>query len=322
LRDLVDRPPPASNDGTTEGTLSLDAAYDRCRDLHRQHGRTYFLATRLLPKWKRPHVHALYGFTRYTDDLVDTFDADGGLGSTGDPAGRAARLEMWAGRFRAGLSDPGSVADDPILPAVLHTIARFELELRDFDAFLASMRMDLSVARYRDYDELLTYMEGSAAVIGTMMLPILLARPGAMPNAAVVASARESARQLGFAFQLTNFVRDVGEDLRRGRVYLPQADLERFSVTLEDLAAPTAGANLKRLIAFESSRAAEHYRAAQSGIALLPPRSRLCIRLAHSIYGGILGEVERADYDVLVRRAQVPGRRKAWAAIRVASGRP
>jgi phytoene synthase len=298
--------------------LSLDASYARCRDLHRQHGRTYFLATRLLPAWKRPHVHALYGFTRYTDDLVDVFDEPGSAGS--DLEARAHRLEAWAEQFRLGLADAGAVGDDAILPAVLHTIARFGLRTDDFETFLRSMRMDLEVTEYRDYDELLHYMEGSAAVIGTMMLPILLAEPRGLPSPAIVASTREAARQLGLAFQLTNFIRDVAEDLGRGRVYLPQTDLERYSVTRRDLAAPVAGENLKRLIAHESGRAREHYRAATAGIALLPFRSRLCIRLAHEMYGGILSEVERANYDVLVRRARVPGRRKALAAARVAGG--
>jgi phytoene synthase len=306
--------------------LSLDAAYARCRDLHREHGRTYFLATRLLPAWKRRHVHALYGFTRYTDDLVDAFDLPGAFALAAAPAStvdqRAARLAAWSERFRAGLAEPDSVADDPILPAVLHTMAVFDLPIGDFDAFLRSMHMDLDVTRYPDYDALLDYMEGSAAVIGTMMLPILVADGRGPTPPDVLSAAREPARQLGFAFQLTNFIRDVGEDYRRGRVYLPLADLDRFGVRPEDLAAPTAGGPLRRLVAFESERAQEHYRAAQVGIDRLPPTSRRCIRLAHEVYGGILGEVERAGHDVLFRRARVPARRKAAALARAAGRRP
>ena len=121
----------------------LSASYERCRALHRVHGRTYYLATRLLPRWKRRHVHALYGFTRYTDNIVDS--------ASGDDAG--ARLRDWADQFTAALD--GSPVDDPVLPAVLHTIAVFDLDRADFVAFLRSMEMDLTVAEYATYDDLL-----------------------------------------------------------------------------------------------------------------------------------------------------------------------
>jgi 15-cis-phytoene synthase len=301
----------------TRSTLqvaSLHAAYTSCRDLHRRHGRSYYLATRLLPLWKRRHVHALYGFTRYTDDIVD---ADGEAGSPVLEPERARRLGQWADQFYAavdGAEDPA----EPILLAVQHTIATFGLQRADFDAFFASMRMDLHVRSYADYSALLEYMEGSAAVIGTMMLPILLApddEPGSAP-AAVAAAAREPARQLGLAFQLTNFIRDVAEDLDRDRVYLPAADLERFGVHRDDLAAPSASPAVRRLVAFEIERARAHYRSALPGLAVLPARSRRCIRLAYAVYGGILDRIEHAGCDVLAGRAVVPGRQRATAVVR------
>jgi phytoene synthase len=277
---------------------SLNAAYERCRELHKHHGRTYYLATRLLPAWKRRHVHALYGFTRYADEIVDrTEDLP--------PAERAARLTDWSDRFVAGLR--GAAVDDPLLPAVLHTIAVFDLDREDFASFLRSMAMDLTVTSYRSYDDLLDYMEGSAAVIGTMMLPIL--------GSADRAAAREPARQLGFAFQLTNFIRDVAEDLARGRTYLPDEDLAKFEVTRDDLAAAaergTATPKIKDLIEYEVSRAQAHYAAAAPGVVLLNPTSQTCIRTAYRLYGGILDEVAAADYDVFTRRATVPRRRRA-----------
>jgi len=298
---------------STPWVASLDAAYASCRDLHRRHGRSYYLATRLLPPWKRRHVHALYGFTRYTDDIVD---ADGPAGVPLPVSERARRLGLWAEQFYAaayGAEEPA----EPVLLAVQHTIATFGLECADFDAFFASMRMDLHVRGYADYRALLEYMEGSAAVIGTMMLPILLApddEPGPVPGAA--AAARESARQLGLAFQLTNFIRDVAEDLGRDRVYLPAADLERFGVRRDDLAAPSASPAVRRLVAFEIERARVHYRASLPGLAMLPARSRRCVRLAYAVYGGILDRVERADCDVLAGRAVVPRRQRAAAVAR------
>ncbi|MFI7609128.1 phytoene/squalene synthase family protein [Micromonospora sp. NPDC049366] len=281
----------------------LTAAYAQCRELHRRHGRTYYLATRLLPAWKRRHVHALYGFTRYADEIVDRTDDL-------PPAERAARLDDWAGRFMAGLH--GQPTDDPLLPAVLHTIAVFDLDRDDFAAFLKSMAMDLTVGSYRTYPHLLDYMEGSAAVIGTMMLPIL--------GSSAPKAAREPARQLGFAFQLTNFIRDVAEDLDRGRVYLPQEDLARFGVTTEDLTEARARGRatrpIRELIAYEVRRAQAHYAAAAPGITLLAPASQACMRTAYSLYGGILDEVAAQDYDVFARRAVVPQRRRLAVAAR------
>lgn len=293
---------------------ALDAAYATCRDLHRTHGRSYYLATRLLPPWKRRHVHALYGFTRYTDDIVD---ASGDGPAQPRDRDRELRLETWAARFYAAL-DGGEDPGDPVLRAVRHTIAVFGIPRADFDAFFASMRMDLHVRAYADYAALLGYMEGSAAVIGTMMLPILLAPDdGRGPVPATAASAaREPARQLGLAFQLTNFIRDVAEDLGRGRVYLPGADLDRFGVHRYELAAPSAGPAVRRLVAFEIERARAHYRDALPGLAMLPARSRRCVRVAHAVYGGILDRIEQDGCDVLAGRAVVPRRQRAVAVAR------
>jgi phytoene synthase len=281
----------------------LASAYERCRDLHRRHGRSYYLATRLLPAWKRRHVHALYGFTRYADDIVDQTEAL-------PPTERARQLAEWSAEFVAGLG--GRPTKDPLLPAVLHTIRVFDISLADFRAFLDSMAMDLTLTRYATYTDLLRYMEGSAAVIGTMMLPIL--------ESTDPAAAREPARQLGFAFQLTNFIRDVAEDLERGRIYLPAEDLAAFQVSPADLAAAASARYsaepVRELIAFEIGRARAHYAAALPGIGLLAPSSRACIRAAYRIYGGILDEVEARDYEVFNGRVVVPNRRRLALALR------
>ncbi|WP_433372959.1 phytoene/squalene synthase family protein [Actinoplanes sp. CA-142083] len=281
----------------------LASAYERCRALHRQHGRTYYLATRLLPAWKRRHVHALYGFTRYADEIVDRTEAL-------PPEDRAARLTEWSESFVSGLR--GEPVDDPLLPAVLHTIAVFDLDVDDFATFLRSMAMDLTITSYETYDDLLDYMEGSAAVIGTMMLPIL--------GSSDPIAAREPARQLGLAFQLTNFIRDVAEDLERDRVYLPVEDLARFELTRDDLR--PGNPKVKSLIAYEVSRARRHYAFAAPGIPLLDPASQACMRTAYQLYGGILDEVEAAGYDVFARRATVPNSRRASVAVRSLLTRP
>lgn len=287
----------------------LDRAYERCRVLHARYGRTYYRATRLLPAWKRRHVHALYGFARFADEIVDGFD-----GASADA--RAARLHAWSDALEQGLA--GGAVHDAVLPAVIHTIAVFDLIPADFTLFLRSMAMDLTVTRYETYGDLLDYMEGSAAVIGAMMLPLL----GAQDQSAAL----EPARELGRAFQLTNFIRDVAEDLGRGRVYLPQEDLRRFGVTDAGLAAAVAAGfatpQIKSLITYECRRARQHYRSAATGIGLLTPGSRACIRTAFRLYRGILDEIERADGDVIARRAMVPtARRLALAAASLANWR-
>ena len=287
----------------------LAAAYRHCERLHRRHGRTYYLATRLLPRWKRPHVHALYGFARYADEIVDR------IGDAA-PAQRAAKLRTWSQRFLAGLG--GEPVTDPVLPAVLHTIAAFDLDRSDFASFLRSMAMDLEITEYRDYDALLDYMEGSAAVIGTMMLPLL--------EPVDATFAREPARQLGLAFQLTNFIRDVGEDLDRGRIYLPRADRERFDVPRERLQRCAdrgrSDAAVRALIRYEIDRARAHYAAAAPGIPMLAPSSQACIRTAFHLYAAILDHVEAAGYDVLARRAVVPGGQRLQVAARCLLTRP
>jgi 15-cis-phytoene synthase len=282
---------------------TLSAAYERCRQLHARHGRTYYLATWLLPGWKRRHVHALYGFTRYADELVDHPT------STPNRAAQAAALRAWGERLFAGLR--GAPCQDPVLPAVLHTVRAFDLDVGDFEQFLDAMVADLTTTGYQTYEELCGYMEGSAAVIGTMLAPIL--------ESSDPPAAREYARQLGLAFQLTSFIRDIAEDLQRGRVYLSVEDLDRFGVRRADLAGPTVSPAVAELLAFEIERARGHYRAAEPGIGLLAASSQPCVRVAYELYGAILEEVEHAGYQVLDHRVTVPRRRRLTVAATTGS---
>jgi phytoene synthase len=164
------------------------------------------------------------------------------------------------------------------------------------------MAMDLTVTGYETWDDLCGYMDGSAAVIGEMMLPIL---DGRDPRAL------SPARDLGLAFQLTNFLRDVGEDLDRGRVYLPAEDLRRFGA---DVTARRVTPAWRELMRFEIDRARQLYASADVGIALLPPWSARAIRTARVLYARILDEIEAQDHDVFSRRARVPTMRKLTVA--------
>ena len=271
----------------------LEGAYRTCRQLHADHGRTYFLATLLLPAWKRRYVHALYGFARFADELVDgpelaPSDAEAAL----DDLDQGLQ-EALAGKLPA---DAPSGARTDVLRALADTAARWDLPAEQFTTFLASMRMDLTVGEYESWDDLLGYVEGSAAMIGLQMLPIL------EPSSALAAV---YARDLGIAFQLANFLRDVGEDLRRGRIYLPQDSLRLFGVTREHLARGVVDGPVRRLLTHEIARCREIFRSAEPGIRLLHPSSRDCIRTAFTLYSGILDAIERADYQVLDRRVSV-----------------
>ena len=296
--------PAGASGGDSSGAgrpVTLAESYAHCRALHRRHGRTYYLATRLLPAASRPHVHALYGFARYVDDIVDMRPQD-------TPEQRAAALSEWSRGFLAGLRGLAPPAGDPILPAILDTVERYGLPVGEFESFLASMAADLTVTSYATYADLRSYMAGSAASIGTLMLPVLGSRDAA--------AAAGPARELGYAFQLTNFIRDVGEDLDRGRVYLPQADLAAFGVSAEDLRARRVTPAFAELIEYEIARAEEHYAAARPGIELLHPASRPCIRAAYTLYRDILTAVRRGGHRVLDRRARVPVHRRIAVAFR------
>jgi phytoene synthase len=279
---------------------TLDESYARCRVLNKRYGTTYYWSTFVLPREKRPHVWALYAFCRHADDIVDD------LGPATVEV-RAKALDDLGARFFADLE--AGASEDPVLKAVVHTVRAFDIDPGCFERFLRSMAMDLTVGSYTTWSALLGYMDGSAAVIGEMMLPIL--EP-------LSPDALEPARDLGNAFQLTNFLRDVAEDLDRGRIYLPQQDLHRFGA---DPSRRTVDAGWRELMAFEIERARALYRSADRGVALLPPASARCIRAARTLYSEILDRIEAAGYDVFTHRAIVPTRRKALIGARLAVGR-
>lgn len=279
----------------------LGPEYEACRVLHRRYGTTYYWATYVLPARQRPHVHALYAYCREADEIVDD-DA-----SPREPAaGVTARREALA-RFRertlAALD--GDASDDPVLTAFARTVAHLDIGWDAVTRFLDSMAMDLDVSTYATWDDLLGYMDGSAAVIGEMMLPVLEPHDRA--------AAFQPARDLGLAFQLTNFLRDVGEDLDRGRVYLPQEDLERFGA---DPSRRRVDPAWRQLMRFEIERARSLYESADRGIEVLPSRSAACVRSARVLYSRILDRIEANGYDVFAARARVSTPRKlataAW----------
>lgn len=283
------------------GDARLRDAYRHCRKIAAENGRTYFLATRLLAPDQRPAVHALYAFARVADDILDEFNP------ALDVDARAARLQQFSERFFSGAAG----FDDLVLAAVNDTIAGYGITPDLFEDFLASMRMDLTITDYPDRAALDRYMRGSAEVIGLQVLPVL----GTVCD---TAEAAPYAAALGRAFQLTNFLRDVDEDLARDRVYLPADELAAYGVDRDLLLwchqHRCTDMRVRAALAAQHAITREIYRFAEDGVTLLAPRSRPCVTTALTLYSEILDCIEDSDFSVFNHRATVGTTRRLQVA--------
>jgi phytoene synthase len=279
----------------------LRSSYLACKRLNSLHGKTYYLATLLLPKHKRPFVHALYGFARYADEIVDSMDTNR------TALDRRQELEQWSWQMLQDIRSGRS--NDPIGIALVDTVKKFDISISYFEAFLHSMAMDLEVTEYENFDALMEYVYGSAAVIGLQMLPVL----GFQSQRE--AEARAAAENLGIAFQLANFIRDVGEDLERGRIYLPLDELKRFEITRSELEQRVITPNLIEALKYQIDRVRRLQNHASSGIKFLEPESQPCIEAASELYCGIVDEVEKIDFQVFAKRAKTSTFRRIRVAI-------
>ena len=280
---------------------ALRDSYKECKRLNSLHGKTYYLATLLLPKAKRPHVHALYGFARYADEIVDD------LSSTLSPTEKSDVLRRWSDQLLQDIANGRS--HDHIGRALVDTVQRFNIPISYFEAFLHSMAMDLTVTSYEKYEDLMEYVYGSAAVIGLQMVHVLGTVNGKKSDALI------PAEKLGIAFQLANFIRDVGEDLDRGRVYLPLQELKKYGVSREMLQKRVLTPQIIEALKFQIARVKSLQQEANAGIELLLPDSRPCIRAASELYCGIVDEVEKIDYNVFEKRAKTSTFRRASVAF-------
>jgi phytoene synthase len=271
--------------------------------MHRRHDPTYYWATRRLPREVRPAVHALYGFVRGADELVD------GPRRPPDPPARRAALDAWEAALQDGLRRGRST--HPVIAALVHAGRRHDLPLGELRVYMRSMRVDCAPVRIPSWAALVEYMDGSAASVGRVMAPLLGAPPGA----------RDGLSRLGLAFQLTNFLRDVDKDWRLDRVYLPREDRERFGVGEADIAARRATPGFRALMALETRRARELFAGTEATVAGMAAEVRPAMRLARAVYLQVLDRLEAVGFDVFARRAAPPPWRVGRAALGALAGR-
>jgi 15-cis-phytoene synthase len=278
--------------------FASEADFAVCEELHRKHGTTYYFATRFFPPTERKRVHAVYGFVRVPDEFVDN-----------PTSGEDARLKIGAFReeFLGGLA--GQIPTQPVLRAFCDVVHESGMDVSEATCFLDAMEADLTVTRYANYDELRDYMRGSAAAVGLMMCDVIgVRRTPSITNGAVA---------LGEAMQLTNFLRDVGEDLVRGRVYLPQDEMARFGISDETLRTGVVTPEFRALMRFQIERARKLYAEADTQIPALPTFARKPVRVARVLYSRILDRIEARNYDVFSGRARTSRVEKLIAAGRV-----
>jgi len=286
------------------GELTLKGCYEFCRQSQRAHSRTYYFSTQLFPKDMRPHVHALYAFMRYADEIVDS---PGAL----SPEEQLAALE----RFEADTIEAitGEQVKNPILRAFSNTVRARDIDLGSIKAFMESMKMDTRISRYETYEDLKIYTYGSAAVVGLMMCRVAGVRDD---------RSTPHAEALGEAMQLTNFLRDIGEDWKRGRVYVPLEDLRTFGYAEEEIGAGVADERFVALMKFEVDRARQLYSVADEGMDYLPKGRRYPVVVARELYAAILGKIEEQGYDVYSKRAETSLPEKLRVALRCAARDP
>jgi len=280
----------------------LRASYLECKRLNSLHGKTYYLATLLLPPAKRPFVHALYGFARYADEIVDD------LASVLTEEEKAIALKRWGDGVLADIKSGNS--KDHIGSALVDTVKRFNIPITYFEAFLHSMTMDLTITEYHSYEDLYEYVYGSAAVIGLQMVAIM-----GTTSTASIKEVNAAAEKLGIAFQLANFIRDVGEDLDRGRVYLPVSELQAHGVTRNMLEERVLTPEIRDALKEQIERVRRLQKEANAAIKLLSIESRACIEAASELYCGIVDEVEKIDYQIFTKRATTSNLRRLKVAL-------
>lgn len=268
-------------------TRDLEASFDYCRRLAKRTAKNFYFSFLALPRDVRRDMCALYAYMRVCDDLGD----DGVM--TAEQ--RRAALRDWRGAVGDALRSGQS--DHPVLPALADVVARRGVPHGPLLDVIDGVEMDLDPVRYETFEALSDYCYHVAGAVGLCCIHVWGFKGD---------EAEERAIDCGLAFQLTNILRDLGEDARMGRVYLPQEDLGRFGYTEGDLVAGVVDDRFRRLMAFEVARARDYYRRAEALTPLVSATGRPVLAVMRRIYGGLLDEIERRDYDVFRRRVTLP----------------
>ncbi|MGH9941479.1 MAG: phytoene/squalene synthase family protein [Pyrinomonadaceae bacterium] len=272
---------------TTTDAVELARAYSYCRETTRRHAKSFYFSARFLPREKRPAIYAVYALCRHVDDEVDE-------AGVLDEAGARAAVEKWRVELQAAYR--GESVSSPVLIAWRDMLTRYRIAPELPLELMRGVLMDTYQKRYETWEELRVYCYRVASVVGLMTSEIFgYERPETL----------RYAEALGLAMQLTNILRDVGEDLRMGRVYLPRDEMRRFGVTEEDLIRGIVVEPFRALMRFQINRARALYAEAEQGISLLERDARFTVLLAARLYARILGEIERLDFDVFHRRAHL-----------------
>lgn len=281
---------------------SVEDAYQICRQITAKYAKTFYLATLLVSQTKRRAIWAIYAWCRRTDELVDGPSAALTTPET---------LDRWEAQLESMFA--GHPLEDPDV-ALVDTLQRFPLDIQPFRDMIAGQRMDLYRSRYHKFEELNLYCYRVAGTVGLMSMAVMgvdtSRNTSAWNSDQQPYIPTEEAITLGIALQLTNILRDVGEDARRGRVYLPLEDLAKFKYTEQDLFKGVVDARWRELMQFQIQRTRQFYTMAEKGISYLSPDARWPVWAALMSYSQILEGIERNQYDVFSQRAYVPSVRK------------
>ena len=286
-----------------ENQVFLDAGIERCRKITRRYGTSFYFATQFFPRSTREGIYALYAFARIPDEIVDDPEKEG-------KSETLSKLEDWRRRWLVAVE--AGTSEDAIMNAIVHTFRKYKIPVAEGEAFLRSMFMDEERDRYENYAELEAYMYGSAGVIGLMVTRIVgYSSEAAFPHAL----------KLGYAFQLTNFLRDIREDYEElGRVYVPQDEMRMFRLTDNDISGRIHDERFIEFMRFQIERNREVYKEALPGIPMLAWRGRLAVRVSYVLYKAILAEVERVNYNVYLGRVRTNFRQKVWLSMKALAG--
>ena len=290
-----------TSDSYTAGRLAT--GFEKCREITKRYGTSFYFATQFFPRETRNGIYAIYAFARIPDEIVDN-------PSKPDRNKALAEMRGWREHWLEAMSAGRS--DDDVMNAIVFAFNKYGIPVEYGEAFLKSMFQDEEKNSYRNYAELEDYMYGSAGVIGLMVTRVV----GYSSEAAF-----PFAEKLGYAFQMTNFLRDIREDCDElGRIYMPEDELRQFGLDRREIFTHITDERFTRFMKFQIARTRQIYREALPGIKLLNWRGRLAVRVSYVLYKAILNEIERANYNVYAGRVRTNIGQKLRLSLQAVAG--